>query len=180
MALGVFSGIAVFDSLPEGIAARAQAAALGRFDGVALGCAAALLASEMARSALALRLRRSTMGRLRRLCAFGLGIAAVYLALVVSPASAELRTSGVVPGVGPRGMELERLEQRGLMVRRFVIPIAALLVLLHVWSTRSGREREVVRDRAPLPNQANSDAEPGPDDERDGPRGGAEQRSGPS
>jgi hypothetical protein len=140
LALGVYGGVEVFDALPKSLAAEAQASALSSFDVVGLGCAAVVLACEMARSALAFRRRRTVVGRVRRIAALSLAACAAYLALLIAPGVLQLRSAGVVPGLGAHGEELARLERGGLRVRQAEIPLATLLMVLQMWTLRSRRD----------------------------------------
>jgi hypothetical protein len=152
LALGVYGGVEVFDALPQSLAAEAQASALSSFDVVGLGCAAVVLACEMARSALAFRRRRTVVGRIRRISALSLAACAAYLALLIAPGVLQLRSAGVVPGLGAHGAELARLERGGLRVRQAEIPLAALLMVLQMWTLRSRQddEPEAESARGPL------------------------------
>lgn len=153
VALGVFRGIEVFGTLPPTLAAEARASALASFDVIGLGCAAVLLGCEMARSAIAFRRRRRIIDRIRRIGALGLAACAAYLALVIAPGVIELRSAGIVPGLGAHGAELARLEERAIGVRQLEVVLAAVLMMLQIGTLRSREEDDDEAHAAPAPRR---------------------------
>jgi hypothetical protein len=125
--------------LPLTVADAALSVVQIRLDGIAVGCAALLLGCEVARTVVGFG-RRTLGPRLRRITALLLGACAVYLATLVTPGIVQLRTAGVTRTMGQAGAELDRREERATLVRRVEVPLAALVIALHVLTLRPRRQ----------------------------------------
>ncbi|MBI4705716.1 MAG: DUF4149 domain-containing protein [Deltaproteobacteria bacterium] len=137
VALEACVGPAVRGLVPPPLGGRILAAALARFDDLAIACAAVALGCEVVRTAVSRR-RQGNMiaalaARLRRLVAIAMAGAAVFTSLWLVPAMTAPEQAAVVA--------------RGLA------PLGALLVALHVFTLRArpSDDEDDEEPVAPLP-----------------------------
>jgi hypothetical protein len=153
IALGACAAPFVFRLTPAPFNGDAMAAAFARFDGIAIGTAAVLLACELVRTFVG-GLRGRTLGaRARRISGVVLAMTVAYVGMVLTPRIAQLHRAGAARGVGPAGEELDRIHRRAEAAGKAEVALAAALALLHVFTLgarRPGEDDE--RDEpAPLP-----------------------------
>jgi hypothetical protein len=136
VALGALVAPVIFSRVSMPSSADAMTVVFRRFDLVAMGCAAALLATEAARA-----IARIPFARIDHVRA-GVSVlaagAAVYEGMAVSPRIAALHGAGVVRGMGSAGMELSRLHDMAELLGKTEVFLLAAVILLHVasWGDR--------------------------------------------
>jgi hypothetical protein len=130
IALGALAAPVVFAVAPFPSNADAMTIVFRRFDLVAMGCAATLLATEAVRPAL--RMRFSFLDHARAAMSVLAAVLAVYEGTRVSPRIAELHAGGAVRGVGAAGLELARLHDVAEACGKAQLAILAAVVVLHV------------------------------------------------
>jgi hypothetical protein len=123
--LGAVVAPLVFGIVPAPTSGDAMTAVFGRFDRVALACAAVALLGEVGHVVLRARpVTRLDMAR-AALLALAAGLA-VYVATVVSPRIVELHQAGALRGMGPAGLELDAVHH--VAERLAKVELAALAV----------------------------------------------------
>ena len=152
VALGACAAPFVFRLTPAPFNGDAMAAAFARFDRIALGLVATLLASEVVRTFVGGRRGRTLAARARRVSGIFLGMAVAYVGMVLTPRIAVLHHGGASRGVGDAGQELDRIHKQAEVVGKVEVALAAALVLLHVFTLRARRpDDDEVDAPAPLP-----------------------------
>jgi len=141
----------VLELTPPPLGGRVLAAILTSFDGMALGCGAIALGCEVVRTAMAARRRPTVTTRIRRYLAIFLAAAMAYIGLVLTPKIVPLAQLGVAPKVGPDGFELARLYDQAELIGLATVPLAAVLIALHIFTLRSGTAPGDEPAAAPLP-----------------------------
>jgi hypothetical protein len=136
MTLGALVAPTIFSHVSMPWSADAMTVVFRRFDLVAMGCAATLLATEAVRAIARVRFSRADHARA------GLSVlaaaAAVYEGTSVSPRIAELHAAGVVRGMGPAGIELSKLHDLAeTLGKTEVLLLVAVVVLQVVTATRN-------------------------------------------
>lgn len=153
VALGACAAPMVFEHVPHPLSGIAMGTSFARFDSLAMGCMAVLLAAEMARTVLALRRRKGAMlARIRRYCAILLALGVVYTGVAVTPSINNLYSSGTRRNVGTDGSELERLHHQAELIGKLGLPLALVVLTLHLVTLhRREEENEYENFPAPLP-----------------------------
>jgi hypothetical protein len=135
VALGALVAPVVFSRVSMPYSADAMTVIFRRFDLVAMGCAAALLATEAVRAIA--RLPFTRLDHLRAGVSALAAAAAVYEGTAVSPRIAGLHAAGVVRGMGEAGLQLSRLHDLAELLGKTEVVLLAVVVVLHVLSWRS-------------------------------------------
>lgn len=128
--LGAIVAPTVFRIVPAPTSADAMLVVFGRFDRVAIGCAAVTLACEAALQRSSRSVARSDIARIGLL---GAGAALRMVeGLHFSPTIAALHQSGVVRGVGAAGADLERAHRwaESLAKTELLLLVIAILLLV--------------------------------------------------
>jgi hypothetical protein len=136
VALGAITAPVVFGVAPMPQSADAMTMIFRRFDLVAMSCAAVAVASEAVRVIARVPFRRLDHAR----AAVGVVAAAVttYEATRVSARIAELHFAGAIRGVGPAGLELDRLHGVAEACGKTVVALLVALVVLQVLTAIRG------------------------------------------
>lgn len=156
VALGACAAPAVFRNVPDPLSGAAMGTAFSRFDTLAMGASAGALGAEMVRTFMARRQRPTIWSRIRRFAAFGLAGCAAMIGLSISPSIKELYEAGARRGQGELGARLEQAHKRAETLGGAEIFLGALLIGLHVFTLRGGRDEEEYEQDAVAP------APPGP------------------
>ncbi len=153
VALGACAAPLVFGLTPFPFSADAMGAVFARFDKIAVGASIVVLGCEVLRTAVEVRKngRGPLAARIRRYLGMVAALLAIYGATQLTPAILRLHQAGIRRGVGPDGELLETLHRRAELVGKATVPLAALLVALHVATVRSARDEEEEEAPAPLP-----------------------------
>ncbi len=152
VALGACAAPAVFSLTPAPFSGNAMGAAFARFDRVAIGASALMLAAEVVRTFLARRSRQRISVRIRRLSGIFLAMAVAYIGLALSPKINEMHLQGVRRGEGEAGQELEAIHKRAELVGKLEIGLGLLVIALHVATIRGRSEDDdEPQGYAPLP-----------------------------
>jgi hypothetical protein len=130
LALGALAAPVVFRVAPFPASADAMTIVFRRFDLVAMGCSAMVLATEAVRPAL--RVRFAPVDHARAALSVAAAGLAVFEGTRVSPRIAELHASGALRGVGPSGAELSRLHDLAEACGKLELVLLAVIVVLHV------------------------------------------------
>lgn len=136
------AAMSVFPIAPDPESGIAMGAAFARFDRVAVGCALVLLACEAGRTILARHSRQTIAVRARRYLAIGMGLAAVYSAMRLTPRINAMYAEGVRRHTGARGAELQQIHKRAEGVAKAILPLAIVLMGLHVFTVRTRDDEE--------------------------------------
>jgi hypothetical protein len=123
LTLGAIVAPIVFRNVPAPSSADAMTLVFGRFDSVAIVCAAIALVAEAAFAVRGGRVVRADM--IRALCLVIATGLAITIAVWLSPGIAELHRGGAVRGFGEAGLALERLHH--LAERLAKIEVAAVV-----------------------------------------------------
>lgn len=137
LALGALAAPVVFSVVPLPASADAMTIVFRRFDAVAMGAGALVLATEAARAALTIALQR--LDRLRALVSFCAAFVAVFEGIWISPRIAQLHALGVLRGSGPAGANLSHLHDIAEACGQAQLVLLAGLVILHVVTLSSGK-----------------------------------------
>ncbi len=129
LALGAIAAPVVFSIVPLPASADAMTVVFRRFDLVAMGCAAVVLAAEASRVALRVPFGRLDVARAGA-SALAAGVA-VYEGTSVAPRIALLHAGGVMRGVGDAGLELARLHAVAETCGKTELLLLAVVVALH-------------------------------------------------
>jgi len=131
VALGAVAAPVVFGTVAMPAAADAMTTVFRRFDVVAMACATIVLLAEAARVLARVPYARADHARA------GLSVVAAGLAVWegarVSPRIAHLHFAGAVRGLGPAGMELDRLHDLAETIGKAEVVVLALVLGLHAW-----------------------------------------------
>jgi hypothetical protein len=151
VALGALAAPVVFRVTPFPSNADAMTIVFRRFDLVAMGCAATLLATEAVRPAL--RMRFAPADHARAALSVVAACLAVFEGTRVSPRIAELHAGGAIRGLGAPGLELTRLHDLAETCGKAQLVLLAVVVVLHVvtlssLSSAAGSASEPSSDRA--------------------------------
>jgi hypothetical protein len=130
VALGALAAPVIFRVTPFPSNADAMTIVFRRFDLVAMGCAATVLASEAVRPAL--RFRFATADHVRAALSVVAACLAVFEGTRVSPRIAELHAGGAIRGLGASGLELTRLHDLAETCGKAQLVLLAAIVVLHV------------------------------------------------
>lgn len=155
VALGACAAPFVFRMTPAPFNGDAMAAAFARFDTIALGIAAVLLACEVVRTFVGGRRGRTLAARARRISAVLLAMSVAYVGMVVTPRISQLHRDGAARGVGSAGEALDRVHRHAETFGKAELALAVAIGLLHVFTLRA-RPREEDDDELEAP------APPGP------------------
>lgn len=153
VALGACAAPFVFRMTPAPLSGDAMGAAFARFDQIALGCAAIVMAAEVLRTLLAGRRARALTARARRIIAVLMTASAAYIALVVTPTINDLHRAGARRNEGDDGIRMEALHKQAESLGKLQVALGAALVLLHVFTISAKRPEDEDDDevQAPLP-----------------------------
>jgi hypothetical protein len=130
VALGALAAPVVFAIVALPASADAMTVVFRRFDMVAMGCAAVILATEAARAGL--RLTSPRLDRARALVSLVAAAFAVFEGTRISPRIAQLHAEGVLRGLGPGGRELSRLHDLAETCGQLQLALLTLVIVLHV------------------------------------------------
>jgi hypothetical protein len=152
VALGALAAPVVFRVAPFPSNADAMTIVFRRFDLVAMGCAATLLATEAVRPALGMRfaMRFAPADHARAALSVVAACLAVFEGTRVSPRIAELHAGGAIRGLGAPGIELTRLHDLAETCGKAQLVLLAVVVVLHVvtLSSAAGASSGRSSDRA--------------------------------
>jgi hypothetical protein len=152
VALGACAAPFVFRMTPTPFNGDAMGAAFARWDRLAIGLAAVLLAAEVVRTFLGGRRGRTLASRARRIAGVLLAMGVAYVATTCTPRILELHHGGAKRGEGATGEELDRVHKRAEAAGKAETGLAVALVLLHVLTLRSRRDDDDdLEAAAPLP-----------------------------
>lgn len=151
VALGACAAPFVFRLTPAPFSGYAMGAAFARFDRIALGAAAVLLAAEIVRTWATLGRARTVAARARRLIAIAMAGAATYLALALTPQIGALHRAGAQRGVGAEGATLDAIHVRAELVGKIEVVLGVVLIGLHVLTLPGRRDDDDEPAVAPLP-----------------------------
>jgi hypothetical protein len=132
VALGTIVAPVVFSRVSMPWSADAMTVVFRRFDLVAMGSAAVLLATEAARAIA--RIPFARIDHVRAGVSVLAAAAAVYEGTAVSPRIAGLHAAGVVRGMGTAGIELSRLHDTAELLGKTEVVLLAAVIVLHVAS----------------------------------------------
>jgi hypothetical protein len=132
LALGAVVAPIIFAAVPFALAADSMAAVFSRFDKVAMGCGAVIVATEAFRARVSPRVTVGDVARiLVSLVLVGL---AVTEGVWVTPTIANLHATGAVSGVGAAGASLASAHALAEDLGKSQALLAVLLIALHVWT----------------------------------------------
>jgi hypothetical protein len=130
LALGAIVAPIVFGTIPRPEAVDAMTAVFARFDLVAVGCVATILATEAWRARGTARIGRLDVARM---ATGALGAALVLLeALWITPVIVSLHRGGALRGLGAAGLELDRMHDLAEACGKAQAVLAVALIVLHV------------------------------------------------
>ncbi len=132
LALGAVVAPIVFHAIPFNMAADTMAVVFARYDKLAMGAAAVVLATEAARGHLAATSRMTRAGLLRAVVSAVLALMAVVEGLWVTPTIARLHAEGAVRGVGEAGAALASAHGLAEQLGKGQALLAIVLIALHV------------------------------------------------
>lgn len=138
VAMGALAAPAVFRIVPAPWSGDAMTVAFRRFDRVALACAAILAVGEITLAGL--RRRGTRADHLRLGSVLSMTALALASALFLSPRIEALHVGGAVRGLGPLGLELDRLHDWARRAGSTTILIGVALIFQYVWFV--GRQDE--------------------------------------
>ncbi len=130
VALGALAAPVVFSVVSLPTAADAMTIVFRRFDGVAMTCAALVLATEAVRAIGRARFARVDWAR--SIVSALAAALAVLEGARVSPRIAELHATGVIRGLGVGGRELARLHEWAELCGKTEVALLAAAIALHV------------------------------------------------
>jgi hypothetical protein len=130
IALGMLVAPVIFSQVSMPWSADAMTVIFQRFDGIAMSCAAALLATEAARAIA--RMPFARVDHLRAAASVLAAGAAVYEGVSVSPRIATLHAEGAVRGLGSAGMELSKLHDLAELLGKAEVGLLLVVVVLQV------------------------------------------------
>jgi Domain of unknown function (DUF4149) len=128
--LGAVVAPIVFSAVPHGVAADAMTAVFGRFDQIAMSCAAIVLATEAVRGSQAGPVTRADWAR-RAVTVVLVGLAATDGAWL-TPEITRLHAEGAVRGVAEAGMKLVSLHGTAEALGKLQAVLALALIGLHM------------------------------------------------
>ncbi len=132
--LGAVVAPLVFGIVPAPSSADAMTAVFVRFDSIAVSCAVVVLLVEGAHAVLRRPLLRRDLAR----GALGVGAAilAIVGATVVSPHIQRLHQDGAVRGLGPLGLELDRVHHTAESLAKTELLLLVAVLALHAFRSR--------------------------------------------
>jgi hypothetical protein len=130
LALGALAAPAVFGTVPLPLSADAMTLAFQRFDLVAMGCAAIVMATEAVVAVARLPYRRVDIARV--VVSVLAAALAVLQGVRISPRIAELHAGGALRGAGAAGRELAHLHDLAEACGQAQLVLLAAAVVLHV------------------------------------------------
>lgn len=148
LVLGALVAPIVFTMIPAPGAADAMTVVFSRFDTVALACVMTIVAAEAWRSAIR---TEASIGKLdvARMAAGTLGAALVLLeALWISPAIVALHRGGAIRGLGPEGLDLDRIHGYAEACGKAQVIVGLALIVLHVFTVERAKGRRAPREAA--------------------------------
>ncbi|MEO7328936.1 MAG: DUF4149 domain-containing protein [Minicystis sp.] len=151
IALGACAAPFVFEIVPAPFSGYAMGSAFARFDKIAIGASALLLAAEVARTWAAGVHGRRPMARVRRLLAIVMAMGAAYTGLTITPQIMSLHRDGARRGEGDAGVTLDRIHKRAELIGKAVTVGGVVLVALHVLTLGARRPDDEPEFLAPLP-----------------------------
>jgi hypothetical protein len=132
LTLGAIVAPVVFGSVPFKLAADTMAVVFARYDKLAMGMAAILLASEAVRAAYEKKPRPAPIDVARIGLSVGLSAMAVLEGLWVTPGIARLHADGAVRGVGEAGERLASLHEIAETLGKTQALLAIMLIAVLV------------------------------------------------
>ncbi len=142
LTLGALVAPVVFTMIPAPGAADAMTVVFQRFDTVALVCVAVIVTTDAWRSAAP---SGDPIGRLdgARMAAGAVGAGLVLLeALWITPAIVALHRGGAIRGLGPDGLELDRIHGYAESCGKAQAVVGLSLIFLHVFTLRRAKARK--------------------------------------
>jgi hypothetical protein len=139
VALGALVAPVVFRVVSYPANADAMTLVFRRFDLVAMGAGATMLATEAVRLALGVRFARSDRGRAAATVLAA--CLAAYEGTRVSPRIAALHAGGAIRGLGERGVELARLHDLAETLGKLQLALLVAVIALHVIALTSRADR---------------------------------------
>lgn len=137
--LGTLVAPVIFSQVSMPWSADAMTVVFQRFDGIAMSCAAALLATEAARAIG--RMPFAPVDHLRAAASVLAAGGAVYEGVSLSPRIATLHAEGAVRGLGSAGMELSKLHDLAELLGKTEAALLVVVVVLQVLGA-TPRERK--------------------------------------
>jgi uncharacterized membrane protein len=146
LVLGAIVAPIVFTMVPRPEAAEAMVIVFQRFDLVAVGCVAIVVATEALRALGGARgsaqmAGRATIGRLdvARMLMAVVGAALVLVeAMWITPSIASLHRHGAIRGLGADGLELDRMHGLAETSGKLQVVFALAIIALHVATVAGG------------------------------------------
>jgi hypothetical protein len=151
IALGACAAPFVFEIVPGPLSGYAMGAAFARFDKIALGAAALVLAAEVARTWAAGLAGRRPAARVRRVLAIVMAMGAAYTGLTITPQINTLYHDGARRGEGDVGASLDRIHKRAEVIGKAVTAGGVALVALHILTLGARRPDDEGDYQEPLP-----------------------------
>jgi hypothetical protein len=139
ISLGALVAPVVFSQVPTPWSADAMTVVFRRFDLLAMGCAAILLACEAVRAVGRAPFARAHLAR--AIASVLAAAAAVYQGTSVSPGIAELHAAGAVRGVGAAGAELSRLHDLAEALGKAQVVLLVMVIVLEAVTWRADPPR---------------------------------------
>jgi hypothetical protein len=139
LALGAVVAPIVFRVVPAPTSADAMTLVFGRFDTVAITCAAVALVAEAAFAVRGGRVARADIAR--AVCLVGAAGLAIAIGAWLSPGIAALHRAGAVRGLNDAGLALERLHRLAeTLAKTEIVLLLAVFSLSVVKASRPGAE----------------------------------------
>jgi len=135
VALGAIAAPVVFSVAPWPSSADAMTIVFRRFDGLAMGCAAVVLATEAIRAGARLPFAPGDIARASAGVLASTG--AVVEGMIISPRIAALHVAGAIRGVGAGGMEMARLHDMAELCGQSEVLLLVAFVVLHALTLRT-------------------------------------------
>lgn len=152
IAMGACAAPFVFEIVPGPLSGYAMGSAFARFDKIALGASALLLAAEVARTWAAGVQGRRPAARVRRILAIVMAMGAAYTGLTITPQINSIYRDGGRRGEGDAGVQLDRVHKRAELIGKAVTVGGVVLVALHILTLGARRPDDDDTDYlAPLP-----------------------------
>lgn len=153
LALGACAAPAVFRLTPAPHAGFAMGAAFASFDRIAIGCGVVMLGCEVARTLLQRGSRHGVVVRIRRYVAIVMALGAAYTGAHLTPSIQALHAQGARRDEGLDGQRLQALHTQAEVIGKGLMPLALVVIALHLYTLRSREEHEdeLFPAVAPLP-----------------------------
>ncbi len=143
LTLGAIVAPIVFAAVPFALAADTMALVFARYDKLAMGAAAVVLATEAVRARTGARLTRGQVARV--VTTVVLAGMAVVEGLWITPKIAGLHAEGAVRGVGEAGLALASAHAMAEQLGKGQALLAVLLIALHVGTVGPARAPDLAR-----------------------------------